>query len=89
MLKKPEQTRRGVLPGFGLTLGFTVLYLSLIVLIPLSAIFLKTASLSWEQFWSTVAAPRAARPAEATGSAGSRPRASCKRDSQAAITAPW
>ena len=43
-----------VLPGFGLTFGFTVLYLSLIVLIPLSATFLKTASYTWPQFWGTV-----------------------------------
>ncbi len=48
-LKKP-----GVLPGFGLTLGFALLYLSLIVLIPLSGTFLKTATLTWAQFWETV-----------------------------------
>jgi len=48
-----------VLPGFGLTLGFTVLYLSLIVLIPLSALFLKTASVTRAQFWLTVTTPRA------------------------------
>ena len=47
-----------VLPGFNLTLGFTLLYLSLIVLIPLSATFLKTTALSWEAFWSTVTEPR-------------------------------
>jgi sulfate transport system permease protein len=51
--------RRRVLPGFGMTLGFTLLYLSLIVLIPLSGIFLKTATMSWAQFWSTVTEPRA------------------------------
>lgn len=51
-------TRRNVLPGFGLTLGFTLLYLSLIVLIPLSVIFLKTTSLGWSQFWRTVTEPR-------------------------------
>lgn len=50
-------TRR-VLPGFGLTLGYTVLYLSLIVLIPLSALVFKTLTLSWEQFWTAVASPR-------------------------------
>jgi len=50
--------RRRVLPGFGLTMGFTLLYLSLIVLIPLSAMAIKSATLSWEQFWSTVTAPR-------------------------------
>lgn len=47
-----------ILPGFGLTMGFTLLYLSLIVLIPLSGIFFKTATLSWDQFWSAVTAPR-------------------------------
>ncbi len=51
--------RRGrVLPGFGLAMGFTLTYLSLIVLIPLSTILLKTASLTWGQFWETVTAPR-------------------------------
>ncbi|MBC7160857.1 MAG: sulfate ABC transporter permease subunit CysT [Immundisolibacter sp.] len=49
---------RSVLPGFGLTLGFTVLYLSLIVLIPLSATFLKAAQLGWEGIWQAVSSPR-------------------------------
>jgi sulfate transport system permease protein len=47
-----------VLPGFNITLGFTVLYLSLIVLIPLSALLFKTFTLSWEQFWTAVTGPR-------------------------------
>ncbi|MGG7054800.1 sulfate ABC transporter permease subunit CysT [Nitrosomonas sp. ANs5] len=47
-----------VLPGFNLALGFTLLYLSLIVLIPLSATFIQTAELSWPEFWATVTAPR-------------------------------
>jgi sulfate transport system permease protein len=50
--------RHSVLPGFGIALGFTLLYLCLIVLIPLSATFLKTFSLTWEAFWSAVTAPR-------------------------------
>lgn len=50
-------TRR-VLPGFPLALGYTLVYLSLIVLIPLGAVFLKTATLSGEQFWAMVSAPR-------------------------------
>ncbi|HEY7550925.1 MAG TPA: sulfate ABC transporter permease subunit CysT, partial [Hyphomicrobiaceae bacterium] len=37
-----------VLPGFGLSMGYTVAYLSLIVLIPLSAVFIRSASLSFE-----------------------------------------
>lgn len=49
---------RRVIPGFGLTLGFALLYLSLIVLIPLSATFLKTATLGWEKFWILATAPR-------------------------------
>lgn len=49
---------RGVLPGFGLTMGFTLAYISLIVLIPLSGVFLKAAGLHWAEFWSAVSAPR-------------------------------
>lgn len=44
--------------GFGLTMGFSILYLSLIVLIPLSTIFLKTATLTWTEFWGTLTSPR-------------------------------
>jgi len=47
-----------VLPGFGITLGFTLAYLSLIVLIPLSALLFKTFSLSWDQFMQAVTSPR-------------------------------
>jgi len=47
-----------VLPGFGLTLGFTVFYLSIIVLIPLAALFLKSASMDWHDFWQAVTSPR-------------------------------
>lgn len=47
-----------VLPGFGLTLGLTLAYLSLMVLIPLSAVFLKTAGLSWSELWSIATSPR-------------------------------
>ena len=42
------------LPGFGLTFGYTIFYLSLIVLIPLAALFFKSFSLTWNQFWNTV-----------------------------------
>ena len=49
-----------VLPGFHITLGFTIAYLSLIVLIPLSALVFKTLNLTWEQFWQAVTAPRVA-----------------------------
>jgi sulfate/thiosulfate transport system permease protein len=47
-----------VLPGFGLSLGYTLVYLSLIVLIPLSAVFIKTSSLDWEQFTRVVLSSR-------------------------------
>jgi sulfate transport system permease protein len=48
-----------VLPGFRPALGFTIVYLSLLVLIPLSGVFIKSAGLSWEQYWHTVTSPRA------------------------------
>jgi|SRR6185312_853238 len=51
--------QRSVLPGFGLTMGITILYLSLIVLIPLSALFFKTATIPWARFWAIVTDPRA------------------------------
>ncbi|MCS0591802.1 sulfate ABC transporter permease subunit CysT [Massilia norwichensis] len=47
-----------VIPGFGLSLGFTIFYLALIVLVPLSAIFLKTFTMTWEAFWSAVTSER-------------------------------
>jgi len=47
-----------VLPGFGLTLGYALFYLCLIVLVPLSALVFKTFALSWEQFWTAVTSPR-------------------------------
>jgi sulfate transport system permease protein len=50
--------RQSVLPGFGLTMGFTLLYLSLIVLIPLAGLFLKSSTISWGEFWRTVSDPR-------------------------------
>jgi sulfate/thiosulfate transport system permease protein len=51
--------QHSILPGFGLAMGFTVFYLSLIVLIPLGAAFLKTFSMPWSHFWETVTGPRA------------------------------
>jgi sulfate/thiosulfate transport system permease protein len=49
---------RRILPGFGLSLGFTLFYLGLIVLLPLSATFLKAAGMTWESFWHTITSPR-------------------------------
>lgn len=51
---RQSRKRRSVLPGFGLSMGFTLVYLCLIVLIPLSTLFLKTATLTWATFWATV-----------------------------------
>jgi sulfate/thiosulfate transport system permease protein len=53
-----RHTSRTVLPGFGLSLGITCTYLSLIVLLPLATIFARTTELSWDAFWSTIANPR-------------------------------
>jgi sulfate transport system permease protein len=47
-----------VLPGFGLSLGYTLLYLSLIVLLPLCALFIKTAGMTWPALWAAIASPR-------------------------------
>ncbi|HVO16501.1 MAG TPA: sulfate ABC transporter permease subunit CysT [Alphaproteobacteria bacterium] len=58
LLRYLPRRRPSVLPGFGLTLGLTVLWLSLIVLIPLASLFLKSATLGVDTFWATIAAPR-------------------------------
>jgi sulfate transport system permease protein len=50
--------RSPLIPGFGLTLGYTMVYLSLIVLIPLSATFLRSLDLGWGHFWTVVTTPR-------------------------------
>ncbi|ALG68395.1 sulfate ABC transporter permease subunit CysT [Beggiatoa leptomitoformis] len=50
--------KHSVLPGFSLTLGYTVFYLSLIVLFPLSLVFFKTLSLSWAEFWAVITSER-------------------------------
>ncbi len=54
----PRRARQRVLPGFGLTLGYTLFYLSIIVLIPLLALLTKTFAMTWPQFWDAVTAPR-------------------------------
>ncbi len=58
MLARTLLKRHSVLPGFDLALGFALLYLGLIVLIPLSAAFLKTFTMTWEAFVAAVTAPR-------------------------------
>ena len=57
MIPRTRRQRR-VLPGFGFSLGLTILYLTLIVLIPLSAAFCKTAGMGWERFWRVVTSAR-------------------------------
>jgi sulfate transport system permease protein len=52
------QRRTRVIPGFGLTMGYTIFYLSVIVLIPLAAMFVRAGGLGWEAFWTTISAPR-------------------------------
>ena len=56
--KSIKNTSKNILPGFNLTLGYALFYLSLIVLIPLSAVFIKTFTLTWPEFWAAVASPR-------------------------------
>ena len=58
ILSRTLLKRHSVLPGFDLALGFALLYVSLIVLIPLSAAFLKTFTMSWQQFLDATATPR-------------------------------
>jgi sulfate transport system permease protein len=55
---RTQQKSTRILPGFNITLGFTLTYLSLMVLVPLSALVFKTYTLNWDQFWSAVTAPR-------------------------------
>jgi len=51
--------RARILPGFGLSLGLTVTYMGLVILLPLSMLGLQTATMSWARFWETIASPRA------------------------------
>ena len=53
-----KKFNKNILPGFNLTLGYALFYLSLIVLIPLSAVFIKTFTLTWPEFIAAVASPR-------------------------------
>jgi sulfate transport system permease protein len=62
----PAARSHRVLPGFGLSLGFTLAYLSLIVLIPLSAVFIKSTGHGWENFWTAVTSPRVVASYELT-----------------------
>jgi sulfate/thiosulfate transport system permease protein len=57
-IKHNKKTGQNILPGFNLTLGYALFYLSLIVLIPLSAVFIKTFTLTWPEFVAAVASQR-------------------------------
>ena len=52
--RKRSRASRRVLPGFGLSMGITVTYLTLLVLIPLSAVFIRSSGMGWEELWSAV-----------------------------------
>ena len=58
-IRPRSRVRRHVLPGFGLTMGATLFYLALIVLLPVAALLLKTADAGWLRFWEVVSGPRA------------------------------
>src|SRR5690242_17388494 len=53
-----KSKKKRVLPGFGLSLGFTTLYLSLLVLIPLAMVFIQTSQLGWQEFIDIVTSER-------------------------------
>lgn len=55
---KAKSPNRRILPGFGLTMGVTVAYLGLLVLIPLSAVFLRSSGMGWEAFWRAISGPQ-------------------------------
>lgn len=54
-----KRNKKTIIPGFSLTLGYTMLYLSIIVILPLSMIFFNTFSMSWSEFYETISHPRA------------------------------
>lgn len=56
MPRKPNRTRR--LPGFGLTLGFTIFYLTIVVLVPILALLMKSLTIGWDEFAATMSNPR-------------------------------
>jgi len=52
--KAPRRPNRRILPGFGLTMGLTVAYLTLLVLIPISAVFIRSSGMGWDAFWAAI-----------------------------------
>lgn len=57
-MKRFRFRQPSIIPGFRLTFGFTLVYLSLIVLIPIVGLYIKTLELTWDQFWAIVSGPR-------------------------------
>jgi sulfate transport system permease protein len=57
-IQQVKRTSKNVLPGFGLSLGFTMFYLSFLVILPLSMIFLNTFTVEWSEIWETITEPR-------------------------------
>lgn len=57
-LSLKKKKNYSVIPGFSLSLGYTMIYVSILVLLPLSMIFINTLSLSWAEFWETITHPR-------------------------------
>jgi sulfate/thiosulfate transport system permease protein len=53
-----KMKRNSVLPGFGLSLGFTMFYISLLVILPLSMIFINSVTVEWSEIWETISDPR-------------------------------
>jgi len=66
-LGRAAANQRGTLPGFGLSMGLTLTWLSIIVLIPLAGLFLKTFELSFDQFWAIVSSRLLRRALPSTG----------------------
>lgn len=59
MLLKPHSIKKySILPGFGLSMGFTMMYIGILVLLPLSTVFLRSAGVGWVYLWDTVTEPR-------------------------------
>lgn len=56
--KKGSFKKQNILPGFGLSMGYTMLYISILVILPLSMIFFNTTKMGWGKFWETVLDPR-------------------------------
>ncbi|MCD8483731.1 MAG: sulfate ABC transporter permease subunit CysT [Verrucomicrobia bacterium] len=55
---KRAQPNRRILPGFGLSMGFAVTYLGLLVLIPLAGVFIRASGMTWQEFWTVVTSPQ-------------------------------